>query len=138
MLLPIEDFLQEKDIEYVAIRSSGPGGQHVNKVSTGVLLRFDIEASSLPPDWKQKLRERQGKHISSSGVVAIKSTRHRSQLRNRKEAKERLMGIISAAIKTTKKRKATKPPPSVNKKRLERKNQRSHIKASRKPPMRYD
>lgn len=124
------------DPEYTvsATRSSGPGGQHVNKVSTAIVLRFDINASSLPEKVKLRLLQTKDSRITDEGILVIKSSAYRSQLRNREAAVLRLNEIVRAAAKERKKRKATKPSKTAVEKRLEEKTIRSEIKESRKKP----
>ena len=123
--------ISASDCELTAIGSSGPGGQHVNKVATAIQLRFDIMASSLP-DWvKTKLVNYKDNRINKEGIVLIKASQHRSQLRNREEAVKRLNQLIQLATKPRKVRKATKPSKSAIKARLKAKARRSAIKKLR-------
>ena len=122
--------LETKEVELHPIRAQGPGGQHVNKVSTAIHLRFDIHASSLPDSMKAKLLNMHDQRISKDGVIVIKA-QQRSQEKSREDAMSRLHAILQEANVTSKIRHATKPTRSSRKKRLEHKNSRSQIKATR-------
>ena len=124
--------IPEAEIEIHAVRSQGAGGQHVNKVSSAVHLRFDIRASSLPVFYKEALLKLNDHRISSEGVVTIKAQQSRSQERNRQEALNRLHALIQSVAVPRKKRKATKPTKSSHDRRLERKKRQGRLKALRK------
>ena len=126
--------IPESEYTISAVRSSGPGGQHVNKVSTAIVLRFDIKASTLPDEIKQRLLESKDKRITDEGVVILKASTYRSQQRNKEEAINKLHVLIERASRTRKKRKPTKPSKAAIAKRLAEKMRKSELKAQRKKP----
>ena len=127
--------IQPYEYSLSAIRSSGPGGQHVNKVSTGIALSFDIQASSLSDENKLKLLSHNDHRITNSGVIKITATNFRSQAKNKTEAIKKLHELIQIVTKKKKKRKRTSVPKAVKEARLNNKARKSDIKKSRQKPI---
>ena len=123
---------QPGELEFDAIRASGPGGQNVNKVSNAVHLRFDIRASSLPDAVKARLLGWADQRITSDGIVVIKAQESRSLALNRADAVARLIELVRAAAHVPKARRATKPTYGSQQRRLEGKSKRSDVKAGRR------
>src|ERR1700741_1350108 len=117
--------IDEREIEESVVRSSGPGGQNVNKLSTAVQLRFDVRPSpSLPNDVAVRLMRLAGRRMTKDGVLVLIAQTHRTQERNRAEALDRLIALIKEAAVPPIPRRATKPPRASKQKRLEGKKHR--------------
>lgn len=123
--------IPDSEIDIHAMRSQGAGGQHVNKVSTAIHLRFDIAASSLPPFYKEELLKLRDQRISEDGVITIKAQQHRTQERNREDALERLSLLIQSVAIPKKKRKPTKPTKGSQNRRIEGKKRQGRLKQLR-------
>ncbi|MEJ2723426.1 MAG: alternative ribosome rescue aminoacyl-tRNA hydrolase ArfB [Deltaproteobacteria bacterium] len=127
--------IDEAELREEFVRASGPGGQHVNKVSTAVKLRFDVAHSpSLPEDVRYRLRRLAGRRMTEDGELVIDARRYRSQERNRQDARERLVALIRKAAERPKPRRKTQPTAASKRRRLEDKRRRGALKRSRGEP----
>lgn len=125
--------LDEKEVQFVFVRASGPGGQNVNKVSTAVQLRFDVGNSpSLPGDVRTRLIRIAGRRITRDGILIIDARQYRTQERNREDAVARLVALIQRAVERPKPRKKTKPSRAAKERRIESKKQRGKVKQARR------
>lgn len=124
--------IPSREIEIKAIRSTGAGGQNVNKVATAIHLRFDTLASSLPDFYKERLLQKSDSRISVNGIITIKAQQFRTQQLNKEDALKRLQDIIKSVSIRQKKRFVTKPTKKAKRKRLESKVKRGQLKASRR------
>lgn len=127
--------IDESELEETFVRASGPGGQHVNKASTAVQLRFDARRSrALPDDVALRLMKLAGARLTRDGVIVITADAHRSQQMNREEARERLFEMIRQAAVRPRPRRPTKPSRGAKERRLKAKGKRSAVKAQRGRP----
>ncbi|HET8947975.1 MAG TPA: alternative ribosome rescue aminoacyl-tRNA hydrolase ArfB [Candidatus Polarisedimenticolia bacterium] len=123
---------RESEVEIHAIRAQGKGGQNVNKVSNAVHLRFDIRASSLPEDIKERLLALRDRRISADGVIVIKAQTERSLEQNRAAALDRLRALVAAAFRVPRARRPTRATRGSRQRRVESKKRRSEVKALRR------
>lgn len=127
--------IEENELEERFVQASGPGGQNVNKVATAVQLRFDVAGSrSLPDDVRARLKSLAGRRLTQDGVLVIDARRHRTQERNRQDARERLIELIRRAAERPAPRRPTRPTLASKKRRLEAKSARANIKRGRGRP----
>ena len=126
--------IDEREIQEDFVRSSGPGGQNVNKVATAVQLRFDVaNCPSLPDDVRRRLIRLAGKRITAGGVLIVEARRFRTQERNRRDALDRLVKLIVRAAQKPKTRRRTRPTLASRQRRLETKRRQGQAKRLRKP-----
>lgn len=123
--------LADHEYQLSAIRAQGAGGQNVNKVSSAIHLRFDIQASSLPEFYKERLLKLRDSRITRDGVIVIKAQQFRTQEQNREDAIQRLQALLQSVTVLQKVRRATRPTKNSQKRRLEKKTQRGQTKAMR-------
>ena len=124
--------IDEREFEERFVRASGPGGQNVNKVSTAVQLRFEIDASSLPEEVKARLRTLAGKRVTADGVLVIDSREHRTQAQNREAARGRLVALLQKAALRPKSRRNTRPTAGARERRIQSKKKRAETKEGRR------
>jgi ribosome-associated protein len=136
--MPAPIAINESEVTITAIRAQGAGGQNVNKVSSAIHLRFDILASSLPEDVKERLLCLHDSRITQDGVLILKAQQHRTQDMNRLDAFARLHELVNSVAKPPRVRRATKPTRASKLRRLEGKSLRSGIKANRGKPGMHD
>lgn len=123
--------IDESELHFAFIRSSGPGGQNVNKVATAVQLRYDFKSSSLPEDVKERLGYIAGNKITGDGELLVEAKKFRTQEQNREDAINRLTDLLQRAFKKPKVRRKTKPTKASKEKRLKQKKQRGEVKKIR-------
>ncbi|HPR65229.1 MAG TPA: alternative ribosome rescue aminoacyl-tRNA hydrolase ArfB [Thermoanaerobaculia bacterium] len=127
--------LEEKDLQETFVRSSGPGGQHVNKASTCVQLKFDVMGCAVLSDIvKERLIRLAGRRMGADGFLTITARRYRDRERNREDARERLAALVRKALEEPRPRKKTRPGSAARERRLESKRRRAQLKESRKRP----
>ena len=124
---PLESFISEE-----FVRSSGPGGQNVNKVATAVQLRFDLDAAPFDPEWKDRVRALAGRKLGADGVLRIEARRFRTQEKNRRDARERLADLIEEARTPPRPRRPTRVSRGAKVRRRDNKRRQGHVKALRR------
>ena len=126
--------IDARELSFRFVRSSGPGGQNVNKVASRVVLRFNVqESASLTPEQKARIRRRLGRRVSRAGIITVTSQVHRTQRANRRRAVDRLIELLTAAAQPPKPRKKTRVPAAAKRRRLENKLHRAMAKQFRRP-----
>jgi ribosome-associated protein len=131
--------IPDTDVRFSAARSGGPGGQHVNKVNSRVILEFDVlNTSALRPSQKRKIFERVGQRMNQQGILRLQAQRYRSQSANRADLVEKFIEILQDALRPVKSRVPTRVPRSVREKRLEEKKLRTRVKRVRQTPRNLD
>ena len=126
--------IADTEIDFTAVRSQGPGGQNVNKVSSAIHLRFDVRASSMPEIYQERLLKLSDHRITKEGVVVIKAQRYRRQDKNRAEALQRLQDLLQSVTHNPKVRRATKPTRGSQLRRMDKKTQHGKKKTMRSTP----
>ena len=128
--------IPDDELRFRFSASGGPGGQHANKAATRAELSWDVAASRAPgPRQRQRIRLKLAKRIDVTGVLRVVSDTHRSQLRNRQDALDRLSAMVAGALKQDKKRLATQPSRAAKERRIQSKKKRSRVKSLRRPPV---
>ncbi|MDH4194760.1 MAG: alternative ribosome rescue aminoacyl-tRNA hydrolase ArfB [Nitrospirota bacterium] len=131
--------IPDSEVRFSAARSGGPGGQHVNKVSSRVILEFDVmHTSVLSSHQKRKIAERVGHRMNQQGILRLQAQRHRTQSANRADLVEKFIGLLQDALRPVKSRVRTRVPYRVREKRLEEKKLRTQIKRVRQTPKNLD
>jgi ribosome-associated protein len=131
--------IPDTEVRFSAARSGGPGGQHVNKVNSRVVLEFDVlHTSVLNPFQKRKIAERVGHRMNQQGILRLQAQRHRTQSANRTDLLERFIDVLQDALRPVKRRVPTRVPRSVREKRLEEKKLRTQVKRVRQTPKNLD